>query len=179
MCDVSFLIEYWPKIHESLNLMWSIARELADKFLEVYDKVQFSTANGNYIKIGGKWHLQRYPIPIIKIPIGEVGINLNRVSFVTCIYSKSLTEDFFSELMRLKGLNFEIYGGKDFFKTFYTSGIKQSPSTILENIMKSSEKVVQIEVKRSIDDAYRIIEDINEISKLIKQFRLQYISPNL
>lgn len=177
MCDVDFLVEYWPKIHESLNLIWNIACELADKLLEIYGKVQFSTASGNYIKIGDEWHLQKYPIPIIKIPIGEVGVNLNGVSFVTCIYSKSLTEDFLSELMRLEELNFEIYGGKDFFKTFHRSGVKQSPSTILRNIMESSEKVVQMEVKRRINDAYKIVSDINEVYRLMKQFKLQYISP--
>ncbi len=100
MYDISFLTEYWPKIYESLNLIWGIAHELADKLHEVYGRVQFSTAKGNYIKIGSKWYLQKYPIPIIKIPIGEVGVNLNGVSFITCIHLKSLTEDFLSELIR-------------------------------------------------------------------------------
>ena len=113
MCDIGFLIRYWSKIHGSLDLTRDIAHELADKLHEVYDRVQFSTARGNYIKIGSKWYLQKYPVPIIKIPIGEVDVNLNGVSFVTCIHLKSLTEDFPSELIRFKELNLETYGGGD------------------------------------------------------------------
>lgn len=68
MCDVDFLIEHYPKIRESLNLIWNITHELAGKLLEIYGKAQFPTATKIILRsrVNGI-------CKVIRLQIGEVG----------------------------------------------------------------------------------------------------------
>ncbi len=171
-----FLKERKADIHRVLNLIWSTAYELQEKISKRIKASEVEFAKDSYINLGGTFEKQLYPVPVIKTEVGEVGVNLDGVYGVVGVLTKSLSEEFLSRVLEAS-FDVEIYGGKDFTMTYYREGMQISARELLEEIRRSEEEVVQVEVKRDLKESFEVIEDLMKLKEIMIRDKVKYISP--
>ncbi len=171
-----FLKERKAEIHRALNLIYSTAFKLQERISKKIRASEVEFAKDNYINLEGTFEKQLYPIPVIKTEVGEVGVNLDGVYGVVGVLTKSLSEEFLSRVLEAS-FNVEIYGGKDFTKTYYAEGMQISARELLEEIRRSEEDVVQVEIKRNLEEGFRVIEDLVKLKEIMIKSKVKYITP--
>jgi len=171
-----FLSKKRAEIHQALNLIWSTAYKIHEKVSKKFKSSKVEFAKSSYIEVEGKWDKQLYPIPVIRTEAGEIGVNLDGVYGVIGVISESISEEFLSEILE-SGLKVEIYGGKDFTKTYYAGDTRISVKELLEEIKKGGEEVVQVEVRRGLSECFKIVEDLRKLREVMIRRGVKYISP--
>jgi len=175
MEEVNFLLKHRYEIHKSMNYVWKVADRLRREFAKEHLTSLITPTFNNYIRINERWDKQEYPVPVFKIDVGEVIVNLDSASTVIGVYSKSLTENFLKELIELKGTNIEIYGGQNFFNTFYEKGMKVCSRALLKRIIQSSEGTIQVEVRRPLTECLKLLDDVRKVLTLIRKHKIEIV----
>lgn len=168
-----FLRERLEEVHNALNFIWDTAHKLRELLSMEFRVSDVKPALNNYIRLGGRWEKQLYPIPVIRTDFGEVGVNLDGVYAVVGVLVDSINEEFLAELM--SGLRVEIYGGTDFLRTFYAPDMKISTRELFEEILRSKEKVVQIEARRELAEAFNLVGDLKKLREIITRKEVRFV----
>lgn len=171
-----FLSKKRAEIHRALNMIWSTAYKIHEKVSKEFKSSKVEFAKSSYIEVEGKWDKQLYPIPVIRTEAGEIGVNLDGVHGVIRVISKSIREEFLSEILE-SGLNVEIYGGKDFTRTYYAEHTRISVKELFGEIRKGGEELVQVEVRRDLPEGSKIIEDLRKLREVMIKNDVKYVSP--
>lgn len=109
-------------IHETLNALFTLANETADKLDEKNIDSQINYVAGNYLKVKEGYALQAYPIPVILIKgKGDIGFNLDGVFFEFFVKKQTamrLSVEAFSNDYAI-----EVYGAEDCETDYYREGM--------------------------------------------------------
>ncbi|NHK31923.1 MAG: DUF3201 domain-containing protein [Asgard group archaeon] len=145
-----FLDKNKEQIHEILNHMWQTIEKILFRLEEKLPEIDLDNTHGNFVTIDEGWAEAYYANPTITFPYGEIGYSLDGLYCVFTILEKELKEDHYIKLLEIPqendGISLEIYGGDDCFTTFYHSKDEGDLDEIIDQIKKSSEKIIQIEI---------------------------------
>lgn len=112
------------EIHETLNTLFTVANETADRLDGQKIDSQLSYVAGNYLKVNDGYALQAYPIPVIIIKgKGDIGFNLDGVFFEFFVKKQTalrLNIDAFANDYAI-----EVYGAEDCETDYYKEGMSQ------------------------------------------------------
>jgi hypothetical protein len=145
-----FLLNNKREIHALLNYMWESIEKLYTLFEEIIADRDLDNVHGNYVAIDKCWEEATYPNPTIIFPFGESGFSLDGLYCVFAIDPQMVNELLIAKLMQLARdypfLHFEIYGGADCFKTFFSGKKQEDIDVVLSQIKQSDEEVLQVEI---------------------------------
>jgi len=169
-CDIK-------SIHDFLNELWDLAWNLLTEFdnrgLRVSD---IRTSFNNHILIEGKFEKQRYPLPCIFLRDGgEILVQLDKICVTIAIYTETVTAEFLRDLIRDLGNYIEIFGGRNFLKTFYHYDEALDVNEVFSKLMKSDETEVQISISVPHDEWIHIVDLYIKFLKMLKKHKVKRV----
>lgn len=124
------------EIHETLNALYLKANDTLEYLEENNIESQMGYFSGNYIKIGGEYALQAYPIPVITIKgKGDIGFNLDGMFFEFMLKKQTAQRLDIEKISSEYAI--EVYGATDCEVDYYKEGM--SSDAYRKGIDKSKE----------------------------------------
>jgi len=135
-------------VHMFLNKLWMVAFEINKMFVEKgFEVSKVGVSFGNYINIGDKFVVQKYPLPFFVVEgICEILIQIDKIYLTIPLYTETITKELIGDIVNMCPNDAEIYGGETFLETYYP--IKNATiNGIYEKIKNSGEKTIQISIR--------------------------------